>query len=92
MVYNDKLFVLDLQRHDGVIYLILEMLYQRFMVGAKGLEQIPNYLMWREFGTLQAVSTCLNITRFTRRLQIKLEGTVVFTHTDKIKGWGIKTC
>ena len=43
----------------GVLYLILGMLYQRFIVGAKGLEQIPNYLMWREFGTLQAVSTCL---------------------------------
>ncbi|CAB3998249.1 Hypothetical predicted protein [Paramuricea clavata] len=38
----------------GVLYLVLGLLYQRFIVGAKGMEQIPNYLMWREFGTLQA--------------------------------------
>ncbi|XP_028394252.1 cation-dependent mannose-6-phosphate receptor-like isoform X3 [Dendronephthya gigantea] len=38
----------------GVLYLVLGSLYQRFIVGAKGMEQIPNYLMWREFGSLQA--------------------------------------
>ncbi|XP_046851392.1 cation-dependent mannose-6-phosphate receptor-like, partial [Xenia sp. Carnegie-2017] len=36
------------------LYLLLGFLYQRFIVGAKGMEQIPNYLMWREFGALQA--------------------------------------
>ena len=43
----------------GVLYLVLGLLYQRFIVGAKGMEQIPNYLMWKEFGTLQAVSTVM---------------------------------
>ena len=40
----------------GSIYLILGFLYQRFIVGAKGMEQIPNYKFWRDFGSLQAVS------------------------------------
>ena len=43
----------------GFLYLVLGLLYQRFIVGAKGMEQIPNYLMWKEFGTLQAVSAVL---------------------------------
>ena len=30
-------------------------LYKRFMVGAKGWEQVPLYDMYREFGNLQAV-------------------------------------
>ncbi len=29
------------------------------------MEQIPNYLMWREFGTLQAVSTVFCYVLFT---------------------------
>ena len=40
----------------GSIYLILGFLYQRLVVGAKGMEQIPNYNFWRDFGSLQAVS------------------------------------
>lgn len=36
------------------IYLILGFLYQRLVIGAQGLEQIPNYAFWREFGSLQA--------------------------------------
>jgi hypothetical protein len=38
------------------VYLVLGFLYQRFVAGAKGLEQIPNYGMWKSFGNLQAVS------------------------------------
>ena len=40
----------------GLVYLILGFLYQRFMAGAKGLEQIPNYDFWKDCGSLQAVS------------------------------------
>lgn len=36
------------------IYLIIGFLYQRIVVGAKGLEQIPNYNFWKDFGQLQA--------------------------------------
>ncbi|KXJ08248.1 Cation-dependent mannose-6-phosphate receptor [Exaiptasia diaphana] len=38
----------------GGVYLVLGFLYQRFVAGAKGLEQIPNYQMWTTFGGLQA--------------------------------------
>lgn len=36
------------------VYLLLGFLYQRFMKGAQGYEQIPNYYMWRELGNLSA--------------------------------------
>lgn len=35
-------------------YLIGGFLYQRLIVGAKGMEQIPNYAFWAEFGNLTA--------------------------------------
>lgn len=38
----------------GSIYITLGFLYQRFMVGAKGMEQIPHYSFWRDCGSLQA--------------------------------------
>ncbi|XP_020626341.1 cation-dependent mannose-6-phosphate receptor-like [Orbicella faveolata] len=38
----------------GSVYLSLGFLYQRYVVGAKGLEQIPNYTFWSNFGSLQA--------------------------------------
>ncbi|KAL9971272.1 hypothetical protein ACROYT_G023778 [Oculina patagonica] len=38
----------------GSVYLILGFLYQRFVAGAQGLEQIPNYGFWKDFGSLQA--------------------------------------
>lgn len=38
----------------GTVYLLLGFLYQRYIAGAKGLEQIPNYDFWRDFGSLQA--------------------------------------
>lgn len=38
----------------GSVYLMLGFLYQRYMAGAKGLEQIPNYDFWRDCGSLQA--------------------------------------
>ena len=40
----------------GSAYLLLGFLYQRYVAGAKGLEQIPNYDFWRDCGSLQAVS------------------------------------
>ena len=40
----------------GTVYLLLGFLYQRYIAGAKGLEQIPNYDFWKDFGSLQAVS------------------------------------
>ncbi|XP_046562517.1 cation-dependent mannose-6-phosphate receptor-like [Haliotis rubra] len=36
------------------VYLFFGFLYQRFALGAKGMEQIPNYSFWVDFGNLQA--------------------------------------
>ncbi|GFO34503.1 cation-dependent mannose-6-phosphate receptor-like [Plakobranchus ocellatus] len=36
------------------VYLIVGFLYSRFVLGAKGMEQIPNYEFWKDFGNLQA--------------------------------------
>ncbi|XP_076010917.1 cation-dependent mannose-6-phosphate receptor isoform X2 [Genypterus blacodes] len=36
------------------VYLIGGFLYQRLIVGAKGMEQFPNYAFWVEFGNLVA--------------------------------------
>ncbi|XP_067144133.1 cation-dependent mannose-6-phosphate receptor-like isoform X2 [Centruroides vittatus] len=38
------------------LYFLFGLLYHRIVVGAKGLEQIPNYSFWQDFGNLQAVS------------------------------------
>lgn len=38
----------------AAIYLVAGGLYQRFVLGAKGIEQIPNYEFWKDFGNLQA--------------------------------------
>ncbi|CAN7987132.1 unnamed protein product [Ixodes hexagonus] len=35
-------------------YLLLGFMYKRIVMGAKGLEQIPNYSFWKDFGSLQA--------------------------------------
>lgn len=36
------------------VYLVGGFLYQRLIVGAKGMEQFPNYAFWMEFGNLAA--------------------------------------
>lgn len=36
------------------VYIIGGFLYQRFVVGAKGIEQFPNITFWQEFGNLVA--------------------------------------
>ncbi|KAL4616745.1 cation-dependent mannose-6-phosphate receptor [Arapaima gigas] len=36
------------------VYLIGGFLYQRLVVGAKGMDQFPNYCFWQEFGNLTA--------------------------------------
>ncbi|XP_055958351.1 cation-dependent mannose-6-phosphate receptor [Patella vulgata] len=36
------------------LYLFLGFLYQRFVLHAKGMEQIPNYSFWQDFGNLEA--------------------------------------
>uniref|UniRef100_H3DLT1 Mannose-6-phosphate receptor (cation dependent) n=2 Tax=Tetraodon nigroviridis TaxID=99883 RepID=H3DLT1_TETNG len=36
------------------VYLIGGFLYQRLIVGAKGMEQFPNYAFWVEVGNLAA--------------------------------------
>ncbi|XP_069506672.1 cation-dependent mannose-6-phosphate receptor [Ambystoma mexicanum] len=36
------------------VYLIVGFLYQRLVVGAKGMEQIPNYSFWQDLGNLMA--------------------------------------
>ncbi|GFR78633.1 cation-dependent mannose-6-phosphate receptor-like [Elysia marginata] len=36
------------------VYLFVGFLYSRFVLGAKGIEQIPNYEFWKDFGNLQA--------------------------------------
>ncbi|XP_076451941.1 cation-dependent mannose-6-phosphate receptor-like [Babylonia areolata] len=38
----------------AAVYLVAGALYQRFVLGAKGIEQIPNYEFWKDFGNLQA--------------------------------------
>lgn len=38
----------------AILYLAVGFLYKRLVVGAKGLEQIPNYTFWKDFGNLQA--------------------------------------
>lgn len=37
-----------------VTYFCVGFLYKRLIIGAKGIEQIPNYSFWRDFGNLQA--------------------------------------
>lgn len=37
------------------VYLVGGFLYQRLVVGAKGMEQFPNYAFWAEVGNLAAV-------------------------------------
>jgi len=44
------------------LYLIGGFLYMRLMRKAKGLNQIPNYDFWRDFGALQAVSLPLHLS------------------------------
>ena len=39
-----------------LIAMVLGLLYKRFLVGAKGWEQVPLIGWYREFGNLQAVS------------------------------------
>ncbi|XP_060075675.1 cation-dependent mannose-6-phosphate receptor-like [Ylistrum balloti] len=36
------------------LYLLLGIAYQRFVLGAKGMEQLPNYSFWQDFGNLQS--------------------------------------
>ncbi|XP_054714717.1 cation-dependent mannose-6-phosphate receptor-like [Uloborus diversus] len=36
------------------VYLVIGVLYKRIVLGAKGMEQIPNYCFWKDFGNLQA--------------------------------------
>ena len=38
------------------LYLLLGFLYNRFVLGAKGKDQIPNYEFWQDLGNLEAVS------------------------------------
>ena len=38
----------------ALAYLLFGFAYQRFIAGAKGLEQIPNYAFWRKVGNLSA--------------------------------------
>ncbi|CAH1240188.1 M6PR [Branchiostoma lanceolatum] len=35
-------------------YFLFGFLYQRYVVGAKGMEQIPHFSFWKDFGNLQA--------------------------------------
>lgn len=38
------------------VYIIGGFLYQRLVVGAKGMEQIPHFAFWQDLGNLVAVS------------------------------------
>ena len=42
-----------------VAYLFFGFIYNRFILGAKGMEQFPNISFWRDFGNLEAVSGIL---------------------------------
>ena len=64
------------------VYLIAGGLYQRFVLGAKGVEQIPNYEFWKDFGNLQAVST-FRFCHFSS-FQISLAGSCWCFHCNTI--------
>ena len=64
------------------VYLIAGGLYQRFVLGAKGVEQIPNYEFWKDFGNLQAVST-FRFCHFSS-FQIPLAGSCWCFHCNAI--------
>lgn len=38
----------------AAVYLVVGALYRRLILRAKGIEQIPNYEFWKDFGNLQA--------------------------------------
>uniref|UniRef100_A0A0B6ZTC1 MRH domain-containing protein n=1 Tax=Arion vulgaris TaxID=1028688 RepID=A0A0B6ZTC1_9EUPU len=38
----------------ATVYLVVGFLYSRFVLRAKGIEQIPNYEFWKDFGNLQS--------------------------------------
>lgn len=39
------------------VYVIVGVLYQRLVVGAKGVDQFPHHPFWMEIGNLSAVSS-----------------------------------
>ena len=43
-----------------LIAMLIGFVYLRFVVGAKGYEQIPFYTYYQEFGNLEAVSYNMN--------------------------------
>lgn len=42
------------------VYILGGFLYQRLVVGAKGVEQFPNFAFWSEIGNLSAVGVIMN--------------------------------
>ena len=42
-----------------LVAMVIGFLYKRFIVGAKGWEQVPLLSIYREFGNLEAVSILL---------------------------------
>lgn len=46
-------------------YLIIGAAYQRFVAGAKGIDQIPHLSFWQDFGNLQAVSLLFSFEAFS---------------------------
>ena len=45
-----------------LVAMVTGFLYKRFIVGAKGWEQVPLLSIYREFGNLEAVSIFIDIT------------------------------
>lgn len=43
------------------VYIIGGFLYQRLVVGAKGMEQFPHLAFWQDLGNLVAVSSKVNL-------------------------------
>ncbi|KAK3099725.1 hypothetical protein FSP39_008598 [Pinctada imbricata] len=55
------------------LYIILGFIYNRFVLHAKGKDQIPNYEFWQDFGNLQA-DGCDLICRTRRRQERSYKG------------------
>lgn len=73
------------------VYIIGGFLYQRLVVGAKGMEQFPHFAFWQDLGNLVAVSTKANIYKKKRATYGLLKVCVKLhshgCYTTNFSGW-----
>ena len=51
-----------------LVAMVIGFLYKRFIVGAKGWEQVPLLSIYREFGNLEAVSILMTFIKLTLKM------------------------